>query len=222
MKRSYWVKSRNKPLIRNFNSKKQELRNFLFGMDTTFQIYEDNIGQFLLWAPTFLVEELLRIKIFTEKLLFYLKKLIPCAINFFRRVTFWKKLIFQKSSIAHCLLFLESYFFRVATFAKDVTFHIAPIVSEELFFTTYFFRRDGIWQLRFLSTATVPINELVIRWARYQLRTVRVLSCVFIIAQSRIIDKVYLISWLHRVLWNYFFWVSYVSTSKSPTFSKQL
>ena len=200
----------------------QELRKFLFGMDTTLQIYEDNIGQFLLWAPTFLAEELLRIKIFTEKLLFHLKKLIPWAINFFRRVTFWKKLIFQKSSIAHCLLFLKSYFFRVATFAKDVTFHIAPIVSEELFFTTYFFRRDGIWQLRFLSTATVPIDELVIRWAWYQLRTARVLSCVFIIAQSRIIHKDYLISWLHRVLWNYFFWVSYFSTSKSPIFSKQL
>ena len=32
---------------------------------------------------------------------------------FFRTVTFWKKLIFQKSNIPHYLLFLESHFFRV-------------------------------------------------------------------------------------------------------------
>ena len=42
--------------------------------------------------------------------------------NFFRRVTFWKKLIFQKSNIPHCLLFLDSYFFRVATFSEHTFF----------------------------------------------------------------------------------------------------
>ena len=33
----------------------------------------------------------------------------------------------------------------------------------------------------------------------------RVLFCISAIAQSRIIDKTYSISWLHKVLWNIYF-----------------
>ena len=32
-----------------------------------------------------------------------------------------------------------------------------------------------------------------------------VLSCVSVIAESRIINKIYLIGWLHKVLWNKYF-----------------
>ena len=60
---------------------------------------------------------------------------------FFRKATFWKKLIFQKSNIPHYLLFLKSHFSIAGTF------------SEELLFKIYFFRRGTISQLRFLSPA---------------------------------------------------------------------
>ena len=38
---------------------------------------------------------------------------------------FLEKVIFQKSNVAHCLLFLDSYFFRTVTFLKDLTFHLS-------------------------------------------------------------------------------------------------
>ena len=55
-------------------------------------------------------------------------------------------LIFQKSNIRHYPLFLESYFFRGATFSKDVIFYSTK---------TYY-------------TATLPIYQLVNKWALYQ------------------------------------------------------
>ena len=47
--------------------------------------------------------------------------------NFFWKITFLKKLFFQKSNTPHYLHFLESYFFRVATFrnafSEELLFH---------------------------------------------------------------------------------------------------
>ena len=39
---------------------------------------------------------------------------------------------------------------------------------------SYFFRRDSISQLRFLSTSTLPIHQLTVKLAQYQLHTVKV------------------------------------------------
>ena len=69
-------------------------------------------GQFLLETANFLAEELLKIKITTEKLLFRSKS---SASNFSEKLHFEKELIFRKSN--------KSYLFRVATFAKDATFY---------------------------------------------------------------------------------------------------
>ena len=49
-----------------------------------------------------------------------------------------------------------------------------------------------------------------------------VLSCVSIIAQSRVIDKVYLVSRLHKVLCNCYFLSKLLYFLRTPTFSKQL
>ena len=63
----------------------------------------------------FLAEDLFRIKIFIERLLFRDRL---HSVNFFKRVIFWKKLIFQKSNVPYYILFLESYLFRAASFFK--------------------------------------------------------------------------------------------------------
>ena len=57
----------------------------------------------------------------------------------FRRTTFWRKLIFQKSNIPHYLFLLESYLFRGDTFSKDLIFQSSYLFrraafSEELLF----------------------------------------------------------------------------------------
>ena len=52
----------------------------------------------------------------------------------------------------------------------------------------------------------------------------RFLPCVSIIAESRIIDKIYLISWLHKVLWNCYFLIKLLSeqaTSSEPLLFKE-
>ena len=61
----------------------------------------------------FLAEDLFRIKIFIEMLLFRDRL---HSVNFFKRVIFWTTLIFQKSNVPHYILFLESYLFRAASF----------------------------------------------------------------------------------------------------------
>ena len=81
-------------------------------------------------------------------------------MNLFRRATFWKKMIFQKSNIPHHLLFLKSCLFKVATFSKDSTFYSSYLfrratflqntLSEELLFhsnTSYLFVSNYISEL---------------------------------------------------------------------------
>ena len=66
------------------------------------------------------------------------------------------------------------------------------------------------WELLSHSYDYFPQLHFVIKSVTYS-QSVRALSCAFIIAQSHTIDKVYLISWLHKVL--HFeettFWISY-------------
>ena len=50
--------------------------------------------------------------------------------------------------------------------------------------------------------------------------------CVYIIAESHIRDKIYLISWLHKVLWTCYFLIELLFQSiyflRTPIFAKQL
>ena len=92
-----------------------------------------------------------------------LKQVLLHSIDFFRKESFWKKLIFQKSNISHYPLFLESYFFRGATFSKDATLYSSYLARRAAFFKRYFFRRVTILQQRFLSVATLLIYLLVIK-----------------------------------------------------------
>ena len=147
----------------------------------------------------FWLRNLFRIKISKEELLSW--STYPCrAFNFFRTATlstkvllqerfffrtaiFWdKKLIFQKSNIPHHLLFHESYFFKIsAIFFSGATFP-------------------------FSCAAILPIYQLLIKWARYQLRAIKAWEFFFmyiLLFKRRIMEIiVFLISWLHKVLWN--------------------
>ena len=58
----------------------------------------------------------------------FLKQVPLHSINYFRRVTFWKKENFPEKQ--YYPIFLESRFFRVVTFSKDL-----------IFYSSYFFRR---------------------------------------------------------------------------------
>ena len=80
---------------------------------------------------------------------------------------------------------------------------MAVTFSEGLLFKIYFFRRCTT---TFPFHTSLPIYQLVIKWARYQYETGYVSSsCVSIIVQSCTIDKVYLSSRLQYALWNCYF-----------------
>ena len=50
---------------------------------------------------------------------------------------------------------------------------VAATFQKSYFLTTYFFRRVAISLLRFLSTITLTIYQLVIKWAQYKLGTLK-------------------------------------------------
>ena len=81
------------------------------------------------------------------------KQVLLHCINFLRRATFWKTVIFQKSNIPHYLLFLENYLFIVATFSKDVIPSIEATFSEELLFYNKLFQKS------YYFTATPPFHS---------------------------------------------------------------
>ena len=84
-------------------------------------------------------------------------------------------------------------------FPEELLFHNVIFSDELLFHATLLFNSyTYLWVTNYDYEGT----ELV----TYSL-SVEVLSFVSIIAQSRIIDKVYLISWLHKVLWNWHFFM---------------
>ena len=114
--------------------------------------------------------------------------LLEFSINLFRKATFWKKLIFQKA------IFRITYFFWGAVFLEQLLFQktlppIAATFSEELLFYNTFSE-----ELCF--TATVPfhmytsylvVSNLVNSVPVKRSLSAGVLSCISIIAQSRII-----------------------------------
>ena len=85
------------------------------------------LGQLLFGTVTFLMEELFRIKISAEKLLFRSR-------YFSTGSTFSEKLIFQENNIPHYLLFPESYFFRADTFSKELFFQ--NIIFGKIYYFT--------------------------------------------------------------------------------------
>ena len=81
-----------------------------------------SLGQLIFGTATFLAEELFRINISIEELLFRSRYFCTTS-TFSEKLHFGKKPFFYENNIPYYPLFLESYFFRVATFSKDVIFH---------------------------------------------------------------------------------------------------
>ena len=126
----------------------------------------------LFGTPTILVEELCRINISKEELLF--RSGCFCAASAFSEERdFRRNYFFQKRNIPHKLFFLESHLLRAVTFPKDVTFYNRYLFKKATFSQHILFRRVIISQLRFVSTATLTIYQLVIKWAQYQLRLLK-------------------------------------------------
>ena len=144
-----------------------------FFQNTYFLRIGGSLGQVLFEKLTFLAEKLFRINKFSVELLFR-TRYFRAALTFAEELLF-QKANFRKSNIPHCLLFQNSYFLIVATFLKELTFLKDFTFHSNYFFQkSYFFRRDTISQLRFFFTATLPIYQLVVKWARYQSGTVKV------------------------------------------------
>ena len=102
----------------------------------------------------------------------FLNQVLRHNINSFGKVTFLKKLFFQTRNIPHYLFFMESYLFRRRCFFKRGYLLQQLPFQKNYCFTTYIFRRVTISPLRFLSTTTLPIYQLLIKLAQYQLRAI--------------------------------------------------
>ena len=105
------------------------------------------------------------------------------SIKFFRKVTFWKKLIINKGNILHGLLFVESYLFRTATFSKDSTFYSSYLLRRATFLQHNFLK-----DLLFHSYASFPwLHFLFILIYSVPVTcklSVGVFSCVSVIVKS--------------------------------------
>ena len=85
-----------------------------------------SLGKLLFRKATFLVEELFRMKISTEELLFWSKHFC-----FFRSATFWKKASFSEKQFHITHFFWRAAFFERLLFQKALS-SIAVTLSEEL------------------------------------------------------------------------------------------
>ena len=100
------------------------------------------------------------------------KQVLLQNIIFCRRAKFWKNLIFSKA------LFRIIYFSWRAIFLERLLFEItllstAATFSEDSIFTKDFQKRYYV-TATFFSQLTLPIYQLVIKWAQYQLHTLKV------------------------------------------------
>ena len=126
------------------------------------------LGKLIFVTANFLVEELFRIKISTEELVFWNRYFCTAS-------TFSEELQY---SIPYYQLLLESCLFRRAAFSKEATFY-----------SNYFFRKAIFLQHTFTESyyfiATFPIYELVIRstftwgpkWTQTGLKSQTALKC---------------------------------------------
>ena len=136
----------------------------------------------------------------------------------------------EKNEFFKKAIFCITHLFREATFSKEVLLQLLPFQKSYLF-TTYFFRRVTISELHFLSTATLHIYQLVIKWAQYQLRTVEVweffLVYLLLLKVTSQTEFTQLVGYCgtSTFWWNYFLnkllFQSFYFL-RTPTFSKQL
>ena len=89
-----------------------------------------------------------------ERYFTFSNQILLHCINFLKKAKFWKKLLFQKSSVLHYLFFLEGYLF-------NDFFVNRYLLQKSCIFTTYLFRRVTISQVPLFSTATLPISQSV-------------------------------------------------------------
>ena len=81
----------------------------------------------------------------------FLKQVILHRINCCRRDTLWKNVFIRKA------IFCITYIFWRTTFSEQLLFQkMLPSISS------YLFRNGTFSQLRFFSTATIPIDQLLI------------------------------------------------------------
>ena len=104
------------------------------------------LGKLIFGTANFLVEELFRIKISTEELVFWSRYFCTAS-------TFSEEL---KYSIPYYQLLLESCLFRGATFSKEATFY-SNYLSRKAMFLQHSFTES------YYFTATFSIYELVIK-----------------------------------------------------------
>ena len=146
--------------------------------------------------------------------------------DLFRLKTFLEEILFRTRYF--CTNFQKSYFLEKANSSEKQYPALPTFSGSRIAYFFYIFRRATFSQLRFLYTATFPIYQLVIKSTRW-LGTVKVGSSflgIYYCSQSHVINKVYLIIWLHKVLWNCYFLMMLLFQSiyflRSPNFSKQL
>ena len=153
-----------------------------------------------------MAKDLFRTKISTEALLFQIRYFCT-ASTISEELHFGKKRIFQKRNIPHYSLFWRATFLERLIFQKTLS-SMAVKFSEELFFYNILFQKSYHFTatLSFHSYTSylsvgIEVSSVPITYSQ----SVGVLSGISITAESRIIDKVYLISWLHKALWNCYF-----------------
>ena len=127
-----------------------------------------------------------RICIYTEKAIAE-RRFTSGRLLLHRRTTISKQVLLYSINPFRIeqLLFQRSYIFKSGTFSEELLFGNSTkhplfqkaafsemlLSQKSYFFTTSFFRRSTFSQLHFLSTATLPIHQLVIKGFRHQLRT---------------------------------------------------
>ena len=111
-----------------------------------------SLGQFLFGTATFLEEELLRMKMSVEDLLFQSR--FFCTESQVFLLHFGKRRIFQKSNIPHYLFFLERHLFRAAIAEKVYFFKRCYLLQQLPFFRSAIFY-DMLFQKNYHITATL-------------------------------------------------------------------
>ena len=117
------------------------------------------------------------------------------STNFFRKATFWKKIIFQKSNIPHNLLFLEGFFLERLLFQKTVP-SIAALLSEELLL------HNILFQKRYYFTAKPLFHSCTSQLFASNLLNL-LIYFLYIYYCSKLHHRwVKKLSWSKKVLWN--------------------
>ena len=98
----------------------------------------------------------------------YLEKsyIFEAVSTFSKKLQFGRKLILQKSNIPHYLVFWRAAFLSWLLFQKTQQFMTASF-SEELLFYNVLSQKS--YCFTFIALATLPIYQLLNKWAQYHL-----------------------------------------------------